>query len=366
MKSVLLLQFTRLKRAPTLMISFVVLTIVFVAVIGGFGTSTNGKEIVYAYGEGKTADWLDLLNESNVYQFEMITKQEAQEQVKTGKLHYALELQPNNYQFLVGTEDPEQVSVQQYVQNVFQKERQLQQISLTVDDPAAIRDQIEASLDAPVLTVHTEALHETAYTDSSANRYQVMIGMSLYFVIYTIFNNLTNIIMEKRNGTWNRIILSPVRKWQVYMGHLFYCFVLGLMQIGIVFLVFRYLFGYNNEIDFLPTIVTISAYLFAIVSLGMLLLGVASKPQQLQAINPIVATGMAMLGGAFWPLDAVSNGIMIALSKAMPIRYGIEALKSAMLFNQGFEAVLQPIAFLLLFGVICMGIGINLMERVKN
>lgn len=42
---------------------------------------------------------------------------------------------------------------------------------------------------------------------------------------------------------------------------------------------------------------------------------------------PIVATSSAMIGGAYWPLEIVTNPFLIALSKVVPMTYGMEALK---------------------------------------
>lgn len=364
MISVLLLQLVRMKRSPILVLSFLVLTILFVGVMAGFGASSDETETIYVYSEIDATPWLELLNESDDFQFEVITKQEAQTQVKTGELNYALEIQNNNYQFLIGTEDPDQISVEQYVNRTFEKERKLRQIS-RVTGEESIREQIETELANPTLSISTEAVNSSNYSNADLSRYQILIGMTLYFAIYTIFYHLINIVVEKQTGTWNRLILSPIQKWQMYVGHLFYCFLIGFLQIGVVFFIFSFL-GYDLGAQWGPVIVAIASYVFAIVSLGMLIMGVATTPQQLQAINPIVATGMAMLGGAFWPIEAVSNSFMVALSKGMPIMYGMEALKATMLYQQGFSAILEPVSILLLFGVISMGVGINLMERVKH
>ncbi|CQR48414.1 ABC-2 family transporter protein [Paraliobacillus sp. PM-2] len=364
MKSVLLLQLTRMKRAPMLILSFFVLTILFVGMMTGFGTSDQ-PEMVYVYSDIEMTEWLELLNQSEEFHFKKVTEEEAKNYVQTGKLNYALEIQQNNYQFLVSTEDPKQRIVEQYVHQLFEQERAIHNINQLVNG-TSIQNELEAALDDPVLTVNTKTRNTSHYSNADTNRYQVLIGMTLYFVIFTVFFHLMHIIIEKQTGTWNRLILSPIKKWQIYLGHLLYCFIIGFVQICIVFLIFHFLFGYHLNASWGAMLVSIACYVFAIVSLGMLIVGIASTPQQLQAINPIVATGMAMLGGAFWPIEAVSNPFMLAVSKGMPIFYGVEALKDTMMYNRGFDAILEPIAILVLFGVICMGIGINLMERIKQ
>src|SRR5690606_42084865 len=49
---------------------------------------------------------------------------------------------------------------------------------------------------------------------------QSVFGFSLFFVIYTIGFNVISILNEKQQGVWDRVILSPVRKWQMYTANL--------------------------------------------------------------------------------------------------------------------------------------------------
>lgn len=74
---------------------------------------------------------------------------------------------------------------------------------------------------------------------------------------------------------------------------------------------------------------------------------------------------MAMLGGTFWPIKIVTNDIMLALAKTTPIFYSVEAMRGAIVFDASVMDILQPISILLLMGVLFIGIGLNLMERIK-
>lgn len=189
--------------------------------------------------------------------------------------------------------------------------------------------------------------------------------MTLYFTVYTILFGLMNIAEEKRSGTWDRLISTPLKKSQIYIGQLLHYFSIGILQIGVSFFIFKRFFNYNFGSQYLTIAVSVMAFVFAVVSLGMMVISIVKSPQQIQAVVPIVATGMAMLGGAFWPLEIVSNPILLALARTTPIFYGIEALKDAILYNRGVGEILEPLSILLLMGVIFMGLGLNLMERKK-
>ncbi|WP_117149399.1 ABC transporter permease [Paraliobacillus zengyii] len=368
MKAVLMLRFNRMKRNPTLFLSFIGLTVVMIIALAGFGS--NEKGIVYTYPfetieEDNFTNLLAILNESETLEFQEVTEDVARELVESGDSSFALQLDEENYTFLIGTEDIDQIAVEQYINQIYTEKLRLDQVPSQMDE-ITLRSEVDRALDSPVMTVDTTALKRNAQGGRDVNRYQILVGMALYFAIYTMLFTLMNIISEKRIGTWDRLILSPLGKWQIYLGNLFYCFLIGFLQIGIVFLFFDLVldFDFGNRIG--TILVILGSYVFSIVALGMLVMGLVQSEQQLQAINPIIATGMAMIGGAFWPLEAVTNQAMLVLSKGMPIFYGIEALKGAVLYDQGIAELLQPISIMLLIGVICMGVGINLMERVKR
>ncbi|KHF41675.1 ABC transporter permease [Halalkalibacter okhensis] len=363
MTSIFLLQWQRFRRMPFLVLSFFGLTIVFIFFIAGFGFDRQVTINTYAEPSLEEEDrdkWLSLLNQSDVYQFEWTDEQEVRNSLATGDSNFALQLQEDDYRFLVATDEANRLLVESYVQQIFYEELRLQKAEQLATIPE-FRKEVERLSQEPVIAVSTAYLEGNASTNHE--RLQVLFGMTLFFSIYTIMYTLMNVADEKRGGTWDRIIVSPLQKWQMYLGHLLYCFAIGYAQILVVFLIFNWGFGFDLGERFGYLLVVIACYVFAIVSLGILLMGLVKSSQQLQVAIPIVASAMAMLGGAYWPIEVVTNDIMLLLSKGMPIYYGMEALKGVVLFDRGLVELMQPLSILALFGVVCMGVGINLMER---
>ncbi|MBU9722436.1 MULTISPECIES: ABC transporter permease [Bacillaceae] len=366
MISVFLLQWQRLRRAPILVLSFLGLTILFVSVLAGFG-GPNSQFTIYTYGDPTLEEenrdkWLDRLNEEGNLTFHWVEESEAVEAVTSRSAGMALKLMNDDYQILIAVQDPSSVMIENYVYQVFSEELRLQEVASHVN-----ADEFYSNLDKvmsdPTMKVTTESLSGEESSYAFDERLHFLFGMTLFFSIYTMMYSLMNVAEEKRVGTWDRLIVSPLYKWQVYTGHLLYSFLIGMIQIVVAFLFFQVVFGFDLGERYGTLLLVIGCFAFAIVSLGMLVMGLVKRSQQMQAVIPILATAMAMLGGAYWPIEVVSNEIMLALSKGMPIYYGLDALKGAAIYNMGMPELLQPISIMLLFGVVCMGIGINLMER---
>lgn len=366
MKSVFLLQWQRFKRAPMLVLSFFVLTIIFVAFIAGFSSGDQQVTIsTFADDSLSTEEkeaWFATLNEAEAYEFVWVEEDTAKQSVSLGEEGLALKLLLDDYRLIVATEDPARFAIESYLQKVYREELRLQQLQSTLENEE-LRAEVFANMQEPALQVKTSALEAENSSSNQFEQVHALFGMTLFFVIYTIIYSLMNVAEEKQIDTWDRLIISPIKKWQVYLGHLTFSFVIGYMQIILIFMLFIFAFGFDLG-DRLGTIlIIIACYTFTIVAVGILLIGLARSSQQLSAVIPIVASGMAMLGGAYWPIEAVTNDILLTLSKGMPILYGMEALKGAALYDRGIVALAEPISILLLIGVLCMGVGMNLMER---
>lgn len=362
MKAVFLLQWRRFYRRPMLVLTMFGLTVIFVSVSAAGNQGGPQPVPLYAgpsLSDAEAKDWEERLNEDGRFAFELMAAERASALVADGDIGHAVQLMQTDYSILVGREDPNRVVLDSLLRRAYSEELSLQSAE---QDAPGVREDVAAALDDPALTlaVTTQQGEEDSFRYNG--ELQLLFGMTLFFVIYTIMFSLVRIVDEKRTGTWSRMIISPVKKWQIYLGHLGYSFVVGFSQITLIFLLFRFAFGFELGDQFWLLIVIAACYTFSIVALGLLLISLVSKPQQLGAVIPIVATGMAMVGGAFWPIELVSNEILLAIAKGLPITYGIEALTTVAVYREGIGGIVVPLAMLLGFGVVCMALGIRLME----
>lgn len=355
MLTVFNLQWLRLLRKPLLALTFFVLTILFVFFILG----TNGQQMITVQtfsdklSPEELATWAERLNNTDIYYFEIQDRHTVEKQIQLSKISFALELEQTGYQFLVGQESQYLMPVNEHVMKTYRTKLQLDDVTNQFPDRhVVLKDYV--TVDAHSLALDTVALD---------GRTNIVIGMTLYFSIYTILYGLANIAVEKRTGTWDRLISSPLSKTQIYMGQLLHYFLLGVLQIAICYGIFYLGFGFDFGTQYLAMLLIIMIYVFAVVALGMLILSLVKSPQQLGAVIPIVGTGMAMIGGAFWPLEIVSNRFMLLAARLTPIYYGMEALKGGVLYNKGVLDLIEPLAILLVMGIGLMVVGLSLMER---
>lgn len=365
MRAVFQLQIRRLIRSPLLFLSFLGLTLVFVFFLGGAGQQNTIQINVFSddtVSDAETEKWLGLLNENEQFEFLIDEEEQIKDRLRSGHLHFALELLDADYRFWVSVEEERYQRASSHVNQIFFEELRLRDAEEQAG--VSIRENIEEYRLDPALTLSTQSLASDDEDDFIYdNQLQNLFGMTLYFAMFSILFSLTRVVEEKKYGTWDRIIVSPLAKSQVYLGHLGFTFLVGYIQIMTAFIVFRYLFNYDLGDSFGLVALVAGIFVFTIVSLGLLILGLVPSPERLQGVIPIVATAMAMLGGAFWPLEIVSNPFILALSQGIPLHYAMDALIQISVYGRGIYAILEQLGLLVFMGVLAAGIGINLMER---
>jgi len=363
MLAVLKVQLQKLLKNPASVLIMIGMTILFTVMLG---LNSYGKVTVHTYHDASISreeaeSWLELLNKSNSFIFSLTEESAALDKVTDGKAQFVLKLIQDDYRIIASMEDMNTSALDVYLRTVYDEELKLRSIEEQMPGED-VRTELEQKLAHPVLSIHaTEVKAEGDYEYDS--RIQSLFGFSLFFSFYTIAYAVNELLQDKKNGIWDRVILSPISKLSMYSGHLANSFLIGYLQIVIVFLLFRYGFSFPLG-DSLATILLIAAiYTFAIVALGLLMAGLVKTPQQMSVLIPIVAVSSAMIGGAYWPIEIVTNPILLLLSKIVPITYGMEALKGVAYYDYGWSELLYPLSVMCLFGVVCMGIGINLIER---
>ncbi|MBS4192680.1 ABC transporter permease [Bacillus sp. FJAT-49705] len=365
MGGLLLAKMQRFLRKPWTFIVMVLFTLVFAYFMGG----NNGTQTIPIAAEGEnelSSSLLEQLNTSDELVFQSVTEEELLKQVQGNEVDAGILLNNDGYRILYTVESPNVSLIEQKLTQTVAEQNERQHLLGIGEENGLSEKQVDQLLiqveEEPLFQIGMETFHggESVVIDS---RLQGIFGLSLFFVIYTISTVVAELFEERQMGIRDRLILSPVRKWEMYSANLIYSFVLGYLQIALIFLVFRFAAKVDFYGGFGETFVALIPYVFAIVALSMFITGFVKSIRQFNALIPLISVSLAMLGGAYWPLEIVSSPFLLALSNISPISYGMEILKGVTIYQLPFSELLFPISMLLLIGVVLMGLGINGMER---
>lgn len=351
-------------RSPWLVILLTIGSILFTYIFTGMNEQTQTTVPIFS-SESNSSEveekWEPLLNANQDYDFVLTDESEAYADVEEGNNEAAIRLSESDYQIITASNTQVVQLVEDYVHTVFTQEAQLEAAAGS-EDVDATREQVDGYLEDAPFQLQTESIEGGEVSEYNM-QLQLLFGFTLFLAMFTIGFKVNAVTSDKVSGVWDRMILSPVSKTEMYAGHLFYSFFIGFMQIFIVLAIFNYVMDYDLGHNFGMILTVAAVFTLSMVSLAMLFTGFIKTPEQFNMIFPSVIPMVPVISGVYMPPGVISYPILLFIADLFPLVHAMEALMGIALFDAGWNEITMPLVLMLLIGVVAMGIGINLVER---
>ena len=190
---------------------------------------------------------------------------------------------------------------------------------------------------------------------------QYSIGFTIMFVMFMAFGSAGGILEEREQGTLRRLLIAPAPRAQILGGKVAGVIGTSALEATILVGLGALAFGVPWGRDPLALLLVLGAYIFASAGLAVFITAVVRTRSQLSAIGPIASTGLAMLGGCYWPIE-ITPPFMQTIAKFTPTGWGMAGLLDVVSRGQGIEAALQPAGVLLLMAAVAFGAGLYFLK----
>ncbi len=364
MGAIFLAQLRQTIRAPWYLLLMLFMSVIMALATGYQATTTVVVPVVAQAGMSpeSAGEWLEFLNRSSSFEFRLVDSEEpALRRMEGSGSGVMLRLGDDSWRLLTAPGDESRQAVAAWVAAVYRDELTLRAAagSRPVNE---LREEVRERLEQPAMSVQvTEVAAEEEFVYDQ--RTHGALGMGLFFVTFTLLFGVNMILEERRTGLWDRVIVSSVPKAAMFGGHFTYTLLTGVLQLLVVFGIFRVFFGVTTGPHWgLALLVTVT-FCLAITALGMLLAGLVGNAQQMNVVIPIVAVSSAMIGGAYWPIEIVSNRVLLALSQVLPLRHAMDSLKGLAYGAWGLNQVTPHVLYMAAFALVCTGVGVWLIDR---
>ncbi|MCX7923812.1 MAG: ABC transporter permease [Clostridia bacterium] len=200
------------------------------------------------------------------------------------------------------------------------------------------------------------SVQNTRYTgDKESIQYngkaQSSIGMAVMFVMFTLIMGSGQILEEKKQNTWARLITSPTHSSTLLFGRILSTFIKGWVQIFLLIIFGKFVMGVNWGSSLPATIIVMSVYLLSVTSIGMFLASIVKTNAQLGAFSSVFIISSSMLSGCYWPVEIMPEN-MQQIAAFLPQYWAMKALTSTVVGSMGLEAVIKPLAVLVCIGIV--------------
>jgi ABC-2 type transport system permease protein len=186
--------------------------------------------------------------------------------------------------------------------------------------------------------------------ESRINIIPGLIGI-IMMVIAALLTSQT-VVRERETGTMEQLISTPVKPAELITGKLVPYFVLGYVDLVMVYLAGQWVFGVPFRGSLLLMFLLSGLFLIGSLSMGLLISSIAH--------TQLFATQFALLGsflpsflisGFVYPIANMPYVVQL-ISYAVPARYYIRIVRAIYLKGVGLEVLAAPALMLAVFGVV--------------
>ncbi|HEX6339262.1 MAG TPA: ABC transporter permease [Jiangellaceae bacterium] len=153
---------------------------------------------------------------------------------------------------------------------------------------------------------------------------RLMAGMAIMFVFFTVGFGVTTLLEERENGTLSRLLAAPIPRNAILGAKALVSYTLGLLATMILFIAATVLMGaeWGSWLGVLALVLT--ACLTAVAMMAIVA-GLAKRAEGAGAVQSIIAVGLALLGGSWFPVSG--EGVLGMLARATPHFWFLEGLE---------------------------------------
>lgn len=186
---------------------------------------------------------------------------------------------------------------------------------------------------------------------------QASSGMMVQFAIFGLITSAMVLVLERKSGTLQRLLTSPMSRAEVIAGHVLAMFLVVFAQQVILVLLGQFVFGVDYFRQALAILLMITVLALWAASLGLLISAISRKEDQVITLSLIAMFVFAALGGAWFPLE-VAGKTFAAIGHVMPTAWAMDGFQNILMRGLGFQSVLMPAAVLFGYASAFFGLAI--------
>lgn len=211
-------------------------------------------------------------------------------------------------------------------------------------------------------SINTEYIYGDAETEFFDVLGPILVGFFVFFFVFLISG--IGLLKERVSGTLERLLATPIRRWEIVLAYLTGFGIFAIIQtIIVVFYSIQVLDMVMVGQVWHVIIVNLLLALVAL-SLGILLSTFASSEFQMVQFIPIVVVPQIFFAGII-PLEGMADWLQ-NISRIMPLYYAADALKAIMYRGEGLADVSANLLALAIFAAVFIFLNIIALKRYRK
>lgn len=201
--------------------------------------------------------------------------------------------------------------------------------------------------------------------DLSSTRFLLPGLVAFILMISSAVVTALSVVKERETGTMEQLLVSPLTPTEIIVGKALPYGVLAVFSAVLVMATARAAFGLRVEGSYAFLLLLIVLFVVGAQGLGLLISSITSSQQvAFQAVTFATMLPTLLLSGFIFPIRSMPI-VVQWISRIVPARYFVVALRGVVLKGVGPEAVWREVVALVIFAVGMLAIAALRLRRVR-
>lgn len=178
----------------------------------------------------------------------------------------------------------------------------------------------------------------------------VLLGFFVFFFVFIIAG--VSFIRERTTGTLERLLSTPVRKWEIVMGYVFGFGIFTIIQSTIIAWYAIYVLDMLMVGSFVYVLLITLLLALTALTLGILISTFANNELQMIQFIPIIVIPQIFFSGLF-NLETISDWLSW-IGPYTPLYYAADALREVMVRGHGWDEIYFDLVIMFCFSLLFM------------
>lgn len=203
-------------------------------------------------------------------------------------------------------------------------------------------------------------------TNSSDYFSFVLVGSIFYvYIVSSLFGLGRAMFWERAQGTIEALFLSPMNFVAYMLGMAAASFTISSVDVLLLFSLGNILGFRVQHIDVILLTIGVFLMILALFGLGLIVNAITLTFRDRVNTANTLMTVLLVFSGIVCPIALMPSWAQI-ISKAVPFTYGLDILRSALIYTSDMANILSDIVNITLLTFLYIIIGIMLLKRIEN
>jgi ABC-2 type transport system permease protein len=136
----------------------------------------------------------------------------------------------------------------------------------------------------------------------NVSSFQVTVpGNGVLFGFFIAMTVAMTFASERHSGTWKRLLAAPVPRWRALLGKLVPYYLIGVVQLAVLFAIGAFAFGMQIAGSFAALVLLSLLVVLCALAFGMLVASFGWTEKQIGSTVPVILLVMGLVGGCMFP-----------------------------------------------------------------